>query len=487
MKNLYLGVILCMLSTVVFSQENAYSSFDVSLNNSIKLNRFLINPAFSYAREVAPSINLANKRQWVKFEDAPVLYFLNYQGRLSNESRFGIGVYSQSTGLLKNNGGLLNYSLNVPMEDEKNLTFGVNVYFSSSNLDKNRAITETTEPLFNELSATSLISVKPGLNLRLNNFDIGIAANNIISYNLSSSEAVQENNSSSFSGHLMYTKEISSFYNILDGSNFSTMIQLENRKDGTAISGNLLIDQRDLGWLEAGYNTSKGVNAGIGAAISKKFFIGYSYNLAISNSLFFGSSHEFSLSYSFTDYDDSYNFRDRAQKIREKTAAKRANKETPKTDKASSEADKADKDQARKDRIEELRIQREAAKQAREDKINAAKEAADAKANAQKENNVEVEENNQAEKDRLAKEAAEKEQAEKDRLAIEAANSQAEKDRLAKEAAEKAQAEKDRLAREAAEKAQAEKDRLAREAAERAQAEKDRLAREAQAEKDRLA
>ncbi|WP_445456320.1 PorP/SprF family type IX secretion system membrane protein [Flavobacterium sp. HNIBRBA15423] len=541
MKSKYLSVILCIFFTAAFSQENAYTSFDVSLNNSIRLNRFLINPSFSYAREIAPTINLVNKRQWVKFEDAPVLYLINYQGRISNESRFGIGAYSQSVGIFKNNGGIVNYSLNVPLQKEANFTFGINTYFSSSSIDVNKAITEAPEPLFGNLSATTVISVKPGVNLNFNNFDIGIAADNIISYNLSTSESVKENKSSSFSGHLMYTKELDSYYNILDGANFSTMLRAHNSNGATGLAGNFLLDQKEMGWVEAGYNSLYGANAGIGVAISNKFLIGYAYNLSISNSLFFGSSHEFSLSYRFDEYDDSFNYRKRAQKLRERNAKKKnavnttfAKLEQERIDKAKAERERLAKERAENERLAQAERERLAAlalaekerlarEQAEKDKLAAlsqsekdrlAREQAEkdrlaalaqaekdrlAKEQAEKDRLAAL---SQAEKDRLAKEKAERErlareQAEKDRLAKE----QAEKDRLAKEQAEKMrlakeQAEKDRLAREAAEKdrlakEQAEKDRLAREAAEkdrlaREAAEKDRLAKE-QAEKDRLA
>ncbi|WP_157504282.1 PorP/SprF family type IX secretion system membrane protein [Flavobacterium profundi] len=497
MKNKYLSIILCVFFTAAFSQENAYSSFDVSLNNSIRLNRFLINPSFSYAREIAPTINLVNKRQWVKFEDAPVLYLINYQGRLSNESRFAIGGYSQSIGISKNTGGFLNYALNVPLQKDANFTFGLNAYFSSSNIDINRAITESPEPLFENLSATNIITIKPGINLNFNSFDIGIAADNIISYNLTTSESVQENKSSSFSGHVMYTKELDSYYNLLDGANLSTMVRVKSSNGATGIGGNFLLDQKEMGWVEAGYNTLYGANAGVGVAISNKFLIGYAYNLSINNSLFFGSSHEFSLSYRFDEYDNAFDYRKRAQKIRERNAKKKgavnttfAKLEQERIDKAKAERERVAKEKAENDRLAQLERERLAAlAQAEKERL--------AREQAEKDRLAALSQADQAEKDRLAalaqaeKDRLAKEQAERDRLA---ALAQAEKDRLAKEKAEKdrlerlarQKAENDKIAKENAEidrlaKEKAEQDRLARE-----KAEKDRLARE-QAERDRIA
>jgi type IX secretion system PorP/SprF family membrane protein len=547
LKNKYLTLFLLFFIINVFSQENAYTSFGVSLNNSIKLNRFLINPAFSYARELGPSLNIVNKRQWVKFEDSPVLYLINYQGRLGNESRFAIGAYSQSAGLLKNTGGVFNYAYNVSLQKESNLTFGLNLYVSSSAFDVAKAVTQAPEPLLADKTAATFISIKPGINYNANNFDFGISANNIVAYNLSTSQTAADNQEASFSGHLMYTKEVNSFYDILDGSNFSGLIQVENKKDATALSGSLIVDNPEMGWVQAGYNTLHGASAGVGFSISQKFLIGYSYNMAISNSSFFGSSHEFSLSYQFTNYDDAFNFKKRAaqlRKIREKQLGTSAKKTPVRQDKKEIAENQAEKQRAAKEEIERKKQERAEANKERiaqaaeQRKLNAAaiaerqrlaKEKIAEKQLAQKEalkerlsktgQNSTV---TQAEKDRLAKEAADKErlaaaQAEKERLAKEAADkerlaaAQAEKERLAKEAADKqrlatTQAEKERLAKEAADKqrlatTQAEKDRLAKEAADKerlaaAQAEKERLAKEAadkqrlattQAEKERLA
>jgi type IX secretion system PorP/SprF family membrane protein len=537
LKNKYLTLFLLFFIINVFSQENAYTSFGVSLNNSIKLNRFLINPAFSYARELGPSLNIVNKRQWVKFEDSPVLYLINYQGRLGNESRFAIGAYSQSAGLLKNTGGVFNYAYNVSLQKESNLTFGLNLYVSSSAFDVAKAVTQAPEPLLADKTAATFISIKPGINYNANNFDFGISANNIVAYNLSTSQTAADNQEASFSGHLMYTKEVNSFYDILDGSNFSGLIQVENKKDATALSGSLIVDNPEMGWVQAGYNTLHGASAGVGFSISQKFLIGYSYNMAISNSSFFGSSHEFSLSYQFTNYDDAFNFKKRAaqlRKIREKQLGTSAKKTPVRQDKKEIAENQAEKQRAAKEEIERKKQERAEANKERiaqaaeQRKLNAAaiaerqrlaKEKIAEKQLAQKEalkerlsktgQNSTV---TQAEKDRLAKEAADKErlaaaQAEKERLAKEAADkerlaaAQAEKERLAKEAADKqrlaaAQAEKERLAKEAADKqrlatTQAEKERLAKEAADKqrlaaAQAEKDRLAKEA-ADKERLA
>jgi type IX secretion system PorP/SprF family membrane protein len=485
--------ILCFNS--IFSQENAHTGIDISLRNSIKLNRFLINPAFSYAREKAPSITVSNKHQSVAFENAPVLYFANYQGKIANETRFAIGIYNQSIGVLTNTGGIINFSHNLPFDDYSNLTFGLNTYIYSSKFDLSRSITESPEPLLFNQDKSNIISFRPGLNYNFGGFDVGVVATNYIAYNLTTSQSAKDIVGRGFLGYAMYTKELYSYYNILDGANFSSMIQVENTSETTGFSGMLLLDQPDLGWVQGGYNSLYGINAGVGFNITEKFEIGYSFNMGIANTALFGSSHEFSLSYSFIDYEETYNHWKQAKKVNKKKPVSTKTKTAPakpkpvvkkaepvKEDLAQVEADRLAKEKAEADRLarEKAEADRLAREKAEADRL--AKEKADADRLAREKADADRLAREKAEADRLAKEKADadrlaREKADADRLARE----KAEADRLAKE-----KAEADRLAREKAEtdrlaKEKAEADRLAKE-----KADADRLARE-KAEADRLA
>ena len=288
----------------MFSQENAYSSFDISLKNSIKFNKHLINPAFSFAKENAPTLTIVNRRQWVDFENAPQFYFANYLGRLSNRSRFGLGIYQQSAGLLKNFGGVLNYSYSVPMGYDSNLTFGLNTYFYNSTFDFGKIITVEDEPLLLSQKANTLIGLKPGINFGTEFFDFGVSVNNLVLYNLATSEMVKDNQQNSFLGHIMYTGYIDSYRDFFDDAKFSTLFFVEKNKDATAIAGTVLLDIPNKGWAQGGYNTLLGFSAGVGITISEKFSIGYNYDLGLGDISELGASHQILLAYTFDEYEE---------------------------------------------------------------------------------------------------------------------------------------------------------------------------------------
>ncbi len=476
----------------MFSQENANSSFDISLKNSIKFNKYLINPAFSFAKETAPTLTIVNRRQWVDFENAPQFYFANYLGRLSNRSRFGIGIYQQSAGVLKNFGGVVNYSYAVPVGDESILAFGINTYFYNSTFDFGKIITVENEPLLQNQKANSLIGLKPGINFGTEFFDFGVSVNNLVLYNLATSEMVKDNQENSYLGHVMYTGYINSYRRFLDDAKFSTLVFVEKKNDATALAANLLLDIPNKAWIQGGYNTLYGFSAGVGITISERFSLGYNYDLGLGDVSELGSSHQFLLAYTFDEYEN-INITNRVKK---QGGSKKPVKKTSTTIALKTKAQK-DKENAEKlanAKLERERLAAEAAANAEKNRL-ANEEAARLKA-AEDKAKLEAPVNIQAEKDRLAAEEAARIKAAADKAKAEAAaKAQAEKDRLASEeaarlkAAEKAKSDKARAA--AAAKTQAEKDRLAAEEAARLKAAADKAKAEAaaktQAEKDRLA
>ena len=523
MRKKYFLLTSLLFCISVFSQENAYSSFDVSLKNSIKFNKHLINPAFSFAKESAPTLTIVNRRQWVNFDNAPEFYFANYLGRLSNRSRFGVGVYQQTAGLLKNFGGVINYSYSVPMGEQSILTFGLNTYFYNSTFDFGKIITVEDEPLLQNQKANSLIGLKPGINFGTEFFDFGVSVNNLVLYNLATSEMVKDNQQNSYLGHVMYTGYINGNRGFFDDAKFVTLFFVEKTKDATGIAGNVMLEIPNKGWAQGGYNTLYGFSAGVGITISEKFSLGYNYDLGIGDVSQLGASHQFLLAYTFEEYQEiTRTFYTTKQK-----PSKPSKKTTTLAIKTKAQIEKEKADKLASEKLERERLAAEAAANAEKNRL-AKEESARLKAEEDKAK-LEALSNTQAEKDRLAAEEAASKKAADDKAKAEAASkAQAEKDRLAAEAAalkkaadDKAKADKNRLEAEesarkraAADKARAQAaavekaadDKAKAEAALKSQAEKDRLAAEAaalkkaaddkakaeaalksQAEKDRLA
>lgn len=83
MKQYLLYIVLLFISIQqIHSQEDGVVALNLPVRNSLKFNRYAINPTFSFVREQNRYISFTNKREWVQFDDAPQTYLFSYSGRL---------------------------------------------------------------------------------------------------------------------------------------------------------------------------------------------------------------------------------------------------------------------------------------------------------------------------------------------------------------------------------------------------------------------
>ncbi len=497
MRAFLLIIALTVCSTQLsFSQEDGVVSLAIPVRSSLKFNRYLTNPTFSFVREQNTYINITNKREWIQFEDAPVTYLVNYSGRYSENMGVGVGLFQQNHGVLTTFGGIVNLAYNAQLQTDSNLTFGLNLGFYTSSINEGSVVLNEPDPSLDNISKNSIFTVSPGINYGLVFFDLGVSVNNLVQYNLKSSELLKEDPQRSIQAHVMYTGYMYS-RGFFDESKFSALVKSEFKTDQTIFSGVAMLMVPKGIWAQLGYNTVYGVMGGVGMNITEQISIEYNYEKAMGDLSTFGSSHEFTLAYKFNTRNRfKYSGDDREQALLIKKQKKRTLASASSTSKLDADA-KAERAEQKALELEEKRLAIEARALAREEAKEEARIEREAKAAALAESQVEDENQTQAaeataqaqaaEEARLAAEAAAQAQAaEEARLAAEAAAQAqaAEEARLAAEAAAQAQAaEETRLAAEATAQAQAaEEARLAAEAAAQAQAAEARLAAEAAAQ-----
>ncbi|HEX9152127.1 MAG TPA: type IX secretion system membrane protein PorP/SprF [Flavobacterium sp.] len=280
------------------NQEDGVVSFSLPIRNSLKFNRFLINPTFSFVREQSTSISFYNKRQWVQFDDAPQTYLASYSGRFRENEGIAIGLFQQDYGVLTTFGAVANFAHNVVLQEDSNLTFGMNVGFYKSGLNKSKVITNYSDPSLENIPSNSLITVNPGINYGTAFLDFGLSVNNLILYNLKTSKIVEDDPEKSIEAHIMHTGYLDT-YGFFDKSKFSALLKTEVKKDKTIISGLMMFAIPKGVWAQAGYNTVYGISGGIGMNITPKISIEYNFEKATGDLSNFGSSHEIVLAYRF--------------------------------------------------------------------------------------------------------------------------------------------------------------------------------------------
>ena len=423
--NVLIILIFFCATQVSFSQEDGVASLAIPVRNSLRFNRFNLNPTFSFVREQNKYISFTNKREWVQFADAPMTYLASFSGRFSENIGVGVGLFQQNYGVLTSFGGILNFAYNARLAQENNLTFGLNLGVYKSGINEGNVVTNTPDPSLNNIPSNFLLSINPGINYGTQFFDFGLSVNNLVQYNINSSEFIEEDPKQSIQAHIMYTGYMDSS-GFFDESKFSTLVRSEFQKDNTIVSGVIMLTVPKGIWGQAGYNTIYGFSGGLGLNITEQIAIEYNFEKAVGDLTTFGPSHEITLAYKFKKKENYYyggNDEETAFVLPKKRRKVLANANTSAQIKS------------RKTRAEEARLAQEAA----------AKAKADEEARIAEEKLKEIELQAKAKKEeeaRLTQEAAAKAKADEEaRIAAE----------KLKEIELKAKADKDaRLAAEAA-------------------------------------
>ena len=288
---------------VLRAQENSNSGvapFSIPIRNSLKFNRFVVNPAFSYAREQNSYITVYNKRELIEFADAPQTYLLSYSGRFRENQGLALGLFQQNYGVLTTFGGVANFAQNVYINQDSNLTFGLNLAFYKSGINAGSVLTNYDDPALQNIPSSSLITINPGINYGTAFLDFGLAINNAVLYNLQTSEVVKNDPAQGIQGHIMYTGYVDN-NGFFDKSKFSALFRAEARKEQTVISGLLMFGIPKGIWAQAGYSNLNGVSGGVGLNITSKIALEYNYERAIGAFTQLGPSHEITLAYRFSN------------------------------------------------------------------------------------------------------------------------------------------------------------------------------------------
>ena len=299
-------VLFLFLTQLLYAQNDGVVAFDLPVRNSLKFNRYAINPTFSLVREQNKYISFTNKREWVQFDNAPQTYLFSYSGRLSENMGVGLGLFQQNYGVLTTFGGVANFAYNVVINRDSNLTFGTNVGFNNSGINDGAVITNFPDSSLDNFPSNSVITVNPGINYGTAFLDFGVSINNLVSYNLTTSAIIEDNPEQSIQGHVMYTGYLNS-RGFFDESKFSGLFMSEFKKDKTVLSGIMMLAVPKGIWAQVGYNTLYGASAGLGLNITKQIAIEYNFEKAIGDLDAFGNSHEITLAYKFNN-KDRYNY-----------------------------------------------------------------------------------------------------------------------------------------------------------------------------------
>ena len=305
MTPIILIIILFSVQFTIAQEEDGVVALTLPVRNSLTFNRFALNPTFSFVREQSKFISLYNKREWVQFEDAPLTYMAGYTGRFGENIGAGVSVFQQNFGVLTTFGGILNFAYNARVSRMNNLTFGLNIGAYSSGINTSSVVTNYSDPSLNNVPSNFILTTSPGINYGTEFFDFGVSMNNLVSYNLQTSEMIEDNPEQGIQAHAMYTGYMQS-RGFFDNAKFSALVRSEFRSEETIVSGIAMVTVPKGIWAQVGYNSVFGPSAGLGLNITTQIAIEYNFETTVGDLNNFGPSHDITLAYRFKENKNYY-------------------------------------------------------------------------------------------------------------------------------------------------------------------------------------
>lgn len=301
--------VVLVLCTILFYQctqaqeSTAELGSKSSYHNQLFFNRFLINPTFSLVRENKSYLNILHRNQYATFDDNSQNYFVGFSNKLNNRTALGIGVYSQWSGVIQEFGFNANYATSVRLGSKSTLTFGTNVTYFNTGLDKNRVVANGEDTELSDAQKESKIAIQPGITLSLGKFDFGIYAENLFNYNQSSNDFQTNLNVKSLRAMLQYSHHFRATNGFFKSARLMPLIQVNRNLDQSfSYRGSLLLDLPKYGWFQTALDDRFGLSMGLGFNLSKKMSLGYLMEKELSQQdADFGWNHELSLAYTFED------------------------------------------------------------------------------------------------------------------------------------------------------------------------------------------
>ena len=262
-----------LIFVVVFNvrgQEPALPG-DFRQHNLTNYNASFLNPAFALDRNQPPSIALWTRWQWQYVDTDPTSVFLNYTTRFNEVSAGGLGFFQQNTGIFTNTGGVLNYAYDLVFNERVSMGVGVNVLGYSQKLTDTRFF--IPNPLQPELTTDFILQASPGVNLRIDRFNLGLVSENLFDYNFTTNERNTSPDDRIFMGLASYEFPISILATD-ENSILRPTVYMKSIPGLDTQYGVIGLLSTSKFWAQGGYNSFYGASFGAGGRIFKRLSFG---------------------------------------------------------------------------------------------------------------------------------------------------------------------------------------------------------------------
>lgn len=270
MKN-FCGALL--IGFVVFGMRSQTAPLpnDFRQQNITEYNSSLVNPAYALDRNNPPSAALWARWQWQTYDADPTSVFFNYTHKLSDASAVGGAFFQNNTGIFINTGGAINYAYLIEFSPKVQLGVGLNFFIFQQKLADDRFF--QPNPIQQTPENDMVLQMAPGLNLRVDKFNIGFVSENMFDYNLGTNQRNTSPQDRMFFGMASY--DIPMGFINTDGNSYLRPAVYFKSIPGfdTQFGFNSILSNEKF-WAQAGYNSFYGISGGAGGRFFKRLSVG---------------------------------------------------------------------------------------------------------------------------------------------------------------------------------------------------------------------
>ncbi|TVZ14436.1 type IX secretion system membrane protein PorP/SprF [Maribacter sp. MAR_2009_72] len=278
----FCGALLIGFVVLGLRAQDVVLPTDFRQQNLTEYNGSLLNPAYSLGRNNPSSIAMWARWQWQTYDADPTSLFINYTANINEVSAAGVGFFQHNTGIYLNTGAALNYAYNIQLNEDVFLGVGLNLFAFQQKLADQRFF--VPNPIQTTISNDFIIQMAPGINLRVDKFNIGLVSENLFDYNLSTNERNSDPGDRMFFALASYDIPIS----ILNGDDNSVLRPSLYYKTVPGVDNQLGLQAlltTNKYWVQGGYNSFYGISGGVGGRFFKRLSIGALVEVGTSNDL----------------------------------------------------------------------------------------------------------------------------------------------------------------------------------------------------------
>ncbi len=275
----------------------------IPLYSHLYFAQAMVNPARSGAKGFSELVTI-HRQQWQGMEGAPETSALLFNGA-TNKERIGYSVYAftDATDIVRRSGVYGHYAYHAQLAENSVLSFGIGAGYVNNTFDMaSIRVKNEGDPFLFPANTNGTLDINLGLNLKVENFQLGLAAPQVLAPAITYSN----NYTGPVAFHLIRHYVVQTQYDLpiqKDRMTLSPLVVVRAANHVTPqVDAGMMFNVTEYGYVGALYRSNFGASAQIGVHLTPLLTLGYAHDFSTNEyATSLGMSNEFILTYRFGD------------------------------------------------------------------------------------------------------------------------------------------------------------------------------------------